>query len=138
MFIKNEDFRELIAIAKGEAAGSPAYIACLEADLQRSEQRERERREQKRMERLAFYRRLYNILAEEPGRKLCPTDIQFMIFRRTGEQLSCQKIAQSLCRMAWADRQDNLPTDMRGVQFSTPRSYNARKGDTHTYYWVTK
>lgn len=136
MWIANHTLRDLLSKARGDETVSDWLLAAVEDDLKRAERKEEERARQKWEQRIALYREVYAVLAEERGRKLCPTDIQFMLYRRHCKQYSCQKIAKACNDLAFrADKMRmGLPDDLRGVK---AQSMGANpRGDNHSYFYL--
>ena len=96
MWIKNSDMKFLLE----HAEDMPSYIREMyQSQLERAEARQKERNEKKRQERYVLYEAIYKEL--ENGRSCTPTDLQFLLYNRTGKPWSCQRITRLLCEMSY-------------------------------------
>lgn len=101
MWISNQDLRDLLKRAlAGEV--TKFEVDCYEQDIRRAEEREKIRRKIKFLNRVDFYDKVLREL-EESAELLSPTDLQFRLYKRTGEQYSCSKLSKALFRMRQFD-----------------------------------
>ena len=133
MFINNEDLREILVCMRDNKPLEPWYINSMLSKVDRADEREQARIQRKRDEQIALCRKIHVLLAEQPERRLCPTDLQFMVYNRFGQQLSCAKVARLCNTMSWY-KPIWLPSDLCDVK--AQRIHENKPGDNHAYFYI--
>ena len=101
MWINNQELRDLLRRAlAGEV--TKFEVDSYEQNIRRAEEREKVRRKVKFLNRVDFYDKVWREL-NESAELLSPTDLQFRLYKRTGEQYSCSKLSKALFRMRQFD-----------------------------------
>ena len=134
MWINTEELKRLM---NGEMTDYELRI--MQQDIQRAEEREEERRQRKIAERNAFLTQVASLLQEYPGKPLCPTDLQFMYYRRFSQPVSCSKITRACLVMylntRWSD--NDKDRDYPREVFHVRRERSKKRNDKHVYYtWI--
>lgn len=101
MWINNQELRDLLNRAL--VGGLTKFeVESYERAICRAEEREKVRRKVKLLNRVDFYDKVWREL-KESAELLSPTDLQFRLYKRTGEQYSCSKLSKALFRMQHFD-----------------------------------
>lgn len=135
MWMKNNEMRDVLEALQNGKQLPDWYIQYMLCKVEEAEQREQERIQRKRDEQIALCRKIYTLLAEQPERRLCPTDLQFMVYNRFGVALSCAKVARACHTMSWY-KPEWFPKELLNVN-AQHRAAN-KPGDDHAYFWVAK
>lgn len=133
MWMKNHEMRDVLEALQNGKQLPDWEIQYLLCKVEEAEQREQERIQRKRDEQIALCREIHALLVEQSGRRLCPTDIQFMVYNRFGQQLSCAKVARLCNTMSWY-KPIWLPSDLRDVK--AQGMHENRSGDNHAYFYI--
>ncbi len=80
-----------------------------EYERKRAEKREAHNREMKNL--------MFSVL-EKASKPLCPTDMQFILYRETGKEYPCASIAYYCNRLFWADKKLTYKRDKRRSYYS--------------------
>ena len=136
MWINNQDLKDLL---NGEMSDN--WKALLRRDLERSEAREKARQEAARKEKEKLWAKVAAVLRAEPNHRYCPTDIQFILYKAEGLQLSCAKIGKILLRLYWLQRGYDIgvldPSVLMGIHMDPSWSPQGKRHDDRVYYYYT-
>lgn len=134
MWISNCDLKELL---DGEM--KDYWKDHLRRKLEESEEREKARQEAARKEKEKLYAKVAAVLRAEPNHRYCPTDIQFILYKAEGLQLSCAKIGRILLRLYWLQRgydSDCLnPSVLMGIHMDESWHPQGKRQDDRVYYY---
>lgn len=136
MWINTEDIKRLMN-GELDAWGKNR----LSRKIQEAEAREEERQRRKIAERVDFYQRICDLLAERTPNAVTPTDLQFMYYNKYHEQIACSKVARA-CRTLYfyTDRYqtqevDTVPARLQHVHLMPS---GGRKSKRIYYKWGEK
>lgn len=86
------------AKAFGDYEEMQAKNFCQEYEKYRQEQIEKQEAHEREMKNLMF-----NVLSKA-NKPLCPTEIQFILYREIGKEYACATIAYYCVRLCWEDK----------------------------------
>lgn len=136
MWISNTDLKELLNGKMDEY-----WKRELRRKMERSEEREKARQEAARREKEKLWAKVAAVLRAEPNHRYCPTDIQFILYKAEGLQLSCTKISQILLRLYWLQRGLGTecfdPSVLMGIHMDPSWHPQGKRHDDRVYYYYT-
>lgn len=91
MWIDNESLQELL-----DGTMPDRLRDYLRRDLEDAIAREEAKKRKQFEEKMRFCEKLVAILKDHPERWVTPTELQFMLYDRTGQKTSCSKIAYTI------------------------------------------
>ena len=134
MWINNMDLKELL---DGEM--KDYWKDHLRRKLEESEAREKARQEAARREKEKLWPKVAAVLRAEPNHRYCPTDIQFILYKAEGLQLSCTKISKILLHLYWLQRGSDIdcldPSVLMGIHMDPFWNPQGKRHDDRVYYY---
>lgn len=134
MWINNQDLKDLL---NGEM--DDRWKDLLRRQMERSEAREKARQEAAQKEKEKLWAKVAAILQAEPYHRYCPTDIQFILYKAEGLQLSCAKIGRILLRLYWLQRGHDIgclnPSILMGIHMDDSWHPRGKRHDDRVYYY---
>ncbi len=134
MWIANYDLKELL---DGEM--KDYWKDHLRRKLEESEEREKKRQEAAQKEKEKLWAKVAAVLRAEPNHRYCPTDIQFILYKAEGLQLSCAKIGKILLRLYWLQRGYDIgyldPSVLMGIHMDDSWHPQGKRQDNRVYYY---
>ena len=104
----------------------------IQARLEESKEREERRRKERQERNYDFFRSILAIFKDYPTQEFCPTDIQFILFQRTGQKVACQKVAHAL-KSLYIGR-EGYPDDLYRKLNFTPWWDTNHRNNQRSYY----
>lgn len=133
MWISNMDLKELL-----DGKMEEYWKDHLRRKMEESEAREKARQEAARKEKEKLWAKVAAVLQAEPNHRYCPTDIQFILYKTEGLQLSCTKISKILLRLYWLQRGYDIdcldPSVLMGIHMDDSWQQGKRQ-DNRVYYY---
>lgn len=134
MWISNMDLKDLL---NGEM--DEYWKDHLRRKMEESEAREKARQEAARREKEKLWAKVAAVLQAEPNHRYCPTDIQFILYKTEGLQLSCSKISRILLRLYWLQRGYDIdclnPSVLLGIHMDRSWYPQGKRQDDRVYYY---